>query len=54
VSLGTRNSSLQVPPHAYSKSMAVSLTAGTYTWTVTARDLAGNTGSWAPRKLIVK
>jgi hypothetical protein len=54
VSLGTRNSSLQVPPHAYSKSMAVSLTAGTYTWTVTARDLAGNTGSWAPKKLIVK
>jgi hypothetical protein len=54
VSLGVKDSNLQVPPHAYNKKMAVKLPAGAYTWTVTATDLAGNKGSYAPKKLTVK
>ncbi len=54
MSLGVKDSSLQVPPHAYSKKMAVKLPAGVYTWTVVATDLAGNKGSYAPKRLTVK
>jgi hypothetical protein len=54
VTLGVKDSNLQVPPHAYGKKLAVALPAGAYTWTVIATDLAKNMGSWAPKKLTVK
>ncbi len=54
VSLGTKDSSLQAVAHAYSKRLAVNLPAGVYTWTVVATDLAGNKGTWAPKRLTVR
>jgi sugar lactone lactonase YvrE len=54
VALGVKDSPLQVPPRAYSKKLTVGLAAGSYTWNVVATDLAGNVGSYAPRKLTVK
>lgn len=54
VALGVKGSTLQVPPHAYSKTLTVGLAAGAYTWTVVATDLAGNVGSYAPRTLTVR
>ena len=54
VVLGVKDSTLMVPPHAYSKSLKIGLAAGTYSWTVVATDLAGNIGSYAPKKLTVK
>jgi hypothetical protein len=54
VALGVKASTLQVPPHAYSKKLKVSLAAGRYTWTLVATDLAGNAGSYAPKKLTVR
>lgn len=54
VKLGMKDSTLMVPAHQYSKRLAVTLARGTYTWTVVATDLAGNLGSYAPKKLVVK
>jgi hypothetical protein len=54
VALGVKASTLQVPPHAYSKKLAVGLAAGAYTWNVVATDLAGNAGYYAPKKLTVR
>jgi DNA-binding beta-propeller fold protein YncE len=54
VALGVKDSRLEVPPHAYSKKLTMGLSAGSYTWTVAATDLAGNAGSYAPKKLTIK
>jgi DNA-binding beta-propeller fold protein YncE len=54
VNLGVKDSAFQVPQHNYPKSIKISLPAGRYTWTVLATDLAGNVGSYAPKKLTVK
>ena len=54
VALGVKNSAFQVPEHFYQKSLRIGLPAGIYNWTVVATDLAGNVGSYAPKKLTVK
>lgn len=54
VALGVRDSTLQVKQQAYKKKLTVGLAAGSYTWNVVARDLAGNVGSYAPKKLTVR
>lgn len=53
VNLGVKDSTPLVPPRQFAKRLAVTLPAGTYTWTVVATDLAGNLGSYAPKKLKV-
>jgi WD40 repeat protein len=54
VLLGIKASPLQVPPRAYAKSLTVKLPVGAYTWTIVAKDLAGNSKTALAKRLTVK
>ena len=55
VNLGVKDSAFQVPRALLlRRSVKISLPAGIYNWTVSATDLAGNVGSYAPKKLTVR
>jgi hypothetical protein len=54
VALGAKLSPLQVPPLAYAKKLTISLPVGLYTWTIVAKDLAGNSKTALAKKLTVK